>query len=540
MPAYNSGSATFGSLVSGDYRIAALEGSFLNGAPQIWSAPWMGTNITYSFPTGTALWDGGQNYGKGEISAGWLPMSAAQQGAVRQALDAWSAVSAVKFTEVPDGANVGDLRFGFTSAITGTTLGWGYYPVSDNARAGDVWINASLAGKAFGPSVNKPFGTYSKESANGYFVLMHEIGHALGLSHPFHETGETRGTEVLPTLEDNQNNTIMSYTSAEGPYGGIPSTPMPYDILAIQLFYGRDFSHNTGNTAYTYDINDINLLTIWDAGGEDTIVVTNNSNLTRATAGNSPLGVLIDLREGAGSSIGFSSQYWAGSYPDWRSNAATKNIFIAYNCVIENAVGTSSFDNIIGNPANNKITGGLGGDAIDGGAGIDTSIYSGNRSSYTVAKTGTGFTVKDTDTDTLTNIERLKFSDVSVALDLAGNAGTTAKLLGAVFGKAEVANKAYVGIGLGLLDGGMSYQALTQAALDVRLGAGASHTALVNLLFQNLMSRAPSTDELNMFTGLLANGTYSPASLGVVAADTTFNTDNINLVGLTNSGIEYL
>ncbi len=36
-------------------------------------------------------------------------------------------------------------------------------------------------------------------------------------------------------------------------------------------------------------------------------------------------------------------------------------------------------------------------------------------------------------TDTLTNVERLKFSDFSVAPDVSGYAGTTAKILGAVF-----------------------------------------------------------------------------------------------------------
>ena len=84
------------------------------------------------------------------------------------------------------------------------------------------------------------------------------------------------------------------------------------------------------------------------------------------------------------------------------------------------------------------------------------------------------------DTDYLTNIERLKFSDKSIAIDLDGNAGTTAKILGAVFGKESVLNKSYVGIGLSFLDAGWTYDNLAGLALDA---AGAkTNDQIVSLL----------------------------------------------------------
>lgn len=70
----------------------------------------------------------------------------------------------------------------------------------------------------------------------------------------------------------------------------------------------------------------------------------------------------------------------------------------------------------------------------------------------------------------LTDISRINFSDYSIATDIGGNAGKTAKILGAVFGKAEVANKSYAGIGLSLLDSGITYESLMQLALDTKLG----------------------------------------------------------------------
>ena len=141
--------------------------------------------------------------------------------------------------------------------------------------------------------------------------------------------------------------------------------------------------------------------------------------------------------------------------------------------------------------------------------------------------------------DTLANIERLQFTDRNIALDLNGAAGTTAKILGAVFGRESLANTSYVGIGLSLLDGGMSYQDLMQLALNARLGAGFSNTAEVNLLYQNLAGVLPSAADLSYWTGTLSSGQFSQASLAVMAADLELNTTNINLAGLAQTGIEY-
>jgi hypothetical protein len=68
--------------------------------------------------------------------------------------------------------------------------------------------------------------------------------------------------------------------------------------------------------------------------------------------------------------------------------------------------------------------------------------------------------------DTLVDVERVAFLDRSVALDLQGNAGITAKILGAVFGKSFLTNKEFVGIGLDLLDSGVRYEDLVGLAVQ--------------------------------------------------------------------------
>lgn len=71
--------------------------------------------------------------------------------------------------------------------------------------------------------------------SQGYQTLLHELGHALGLKHPFHE-GDERDHVHLPFQQDNTSNTIMSYTDSGGPY----STFSPYDIAALNWLYGGD------------------------------------------------------------------------------------------------------------------------------------------------------------------------------------------------------------------------------------------------------------------------------------------------------------
>lgn len=79
--------------------------------------------------------------------------------------------------------------------------------------------------------------------------------------------------------------------------------------------------------------------------------------------------------------------------------------------------GTSGNDNLAGTSGNNSI---------DGGSGIDTVLYSSNaKANYTITSTSTGYVVTDnvgTDgTDTLTNVERLQFSNAKIALDISNN-----------------------------------------------------------------------------------------------------------------------
>ncbi|HMY89886.1 MAG TPA: peptidase M10, partial [Nitrosomonas sp.] len=139
--------------------------------------------------------------------------------------------------------------------------------------------------------------------------------------------------------------------------------------------------------------------------------------------------------------------------------------------------------------------------------------------------------------DTMVGVERLEFGDIGLALDLDGNAGLVAKLLGAVFGADAIDQADYVYAGLSLLDTGTTTDALATLALNV---AGIqSNDGLVTLLWQNLFGGAPTQNEKSPYVQMLDQGEITQAGLTQAAANTTINQANIDLVGLVQNGIEF-
>ena len=176
-----------------------------------------------------------------------------------------------------------------------------------------------------------------------------------------------------------------------------------------------------------------------------------------------------------------------------------------------------------------------------GGAGIDTADYSGVNSDGVAIKVDAQgqWLIQSTlckIDDVVKEVERLNFSNKYIAIDLNGNAGTTAKILGAIFGKESLTNKSYVGIGLHFLDAGWTYDNLAALALDA-VGAK-TNDQIVSLLWTNVIGTKPTAADKQPFITLLENG-MSAGALAHLAADTSFNTTNINLVGLAQTGIEY-
>jgi hypothetical protein len=190
---------------------------------------------------------------------------------------------------------------------------------------------------------------------------------------------------------------------------------------------------------------------------------------------------------------------------------------------------------------------GVGNYNVNGAGGLDTATVSQAASNFTVNPSANGYTLTSKDglsVYNLNSVERVSFSNEKIAFDVAGtsNAGEVAKILGAVFGVAAVSNTTYAGIGLSYMDAGMSYENLMNLAITAALpGARLTHKAVVDLLFTNVVGVAPTVDQAKPYVDLLDNNTLTIAQLGVLAADSSFNTNQIGLTGqLVQTGLHYV
>ena len=344
------------------------------------------TVISYSFPGllgTTALFNYTDDVG--EIVA--VPFSAQQAADTRLALAKISEYINVTFVEVEEvGDAVGTIRF-YINTITDEE---GNYregiaatgdPPSEEPRGGAVVFNkwftnvadfsAGLVRSGSGDNIG------SQTGDGDVTVLYHEIFHTLGIEHPgdhptipFPEGKNSKEYTVMAGEFNNTLNTVL----IDGVDYVVASTPMVYDIAAIQYLYGANMTHNSGDTTYSFDPDTPFIEAIWDAGGNDTL---DFSNFSKSNT--------ISLVDGEHSTIGFDAKI--NEDVDW---TMTDNLGIAFNAIIENAIGGSGADTITGNSSRNNIEGGAANDTIDGGAGIDTAIYKDSSSNFIITKNDNG------------------------------------------------------------------------------------------------------------------------------------------------------
>ena len=84
----------------------------------------------------------------------------------------------------------------------------------------------------------------------------------------------------------------------------------------------------------------------------------------------------------------------------------------------------------------------------------------------------------------------------------------------------------------------MSYEDLAELAIAAR-GANTPQE-IVTLLWINVVGTSPTTQQAQKFIDILNNNEMTIGELSVFAAETGLNAANINLVGLSNTGIEFI
>ncbi len=306
------------------------------------------TTITFSFGNAESVFYVdpiiGYETSNLEPTSNFTELSEYSKGLFLSAIAEIERYTNIDFQQVEETATTaGTVRVTWSDLNDDDAVGWAYYP-GNTVQAGDIWL------------ISK---NHQETDVDYQHTLLHELGHALGLSHSF--TAETGFSKIQSQFEG-VDFTVMSYTVSarftDATWADLwPQSYMYHDIVALQEVYGKDEVTTAGKDTYQFDQAERYLQTVWDFGGTDTLQITNGSTATH-----------LDLTPGSWSNVGTSIRYS-------RSNGSTFNdsytVYIADDTIIENATGAGGNDTIQGNDANNRLIGNAGDDKLEGASGND-------------------------------------------------------------------------------------------------------------------------------------------------------------------------
>jgi serralysin len=517
----NAGQLTGGTAAepaSGSYSQSATGNTNIDGI--LSGYKWTTTALTWRIPTSADQYDtnpgtAGIQYGDTARTSTFLAPTAAMTTATAEILNQmFGAVSGLSFTQAAASDTSADMSIGRSTADPSTNFNtaYAYYPTgSGTGLAGDSWY--SDAYETFGSGY-----AYSTPVKGGYAwtTYIHEYGHNMGLKHG-HQTGGP-GNTAMSADRDSMEFSVMTYRSYVGQdmvatsgyqneQWGFAQSLMMYDIAALQVMYGADFTTNNTNSVYTFSattgqmfINGVGqgapggnrvFLTIWDGGGIDTYDFSNYT-------GNQS----IDLTPGSWSLMSTTQRAHLG-----QGNYARGNVFNAlqYNgdvrSLIENAIGGSGNDTMTGNDADNVLTGGAGSDSLIGGNGSDTASYQTATSRVVANLADASINTGDAAGDTYNSIENLTGSDIAGAGDaLVGNSGRN--ILEGLAGNDQLFARAgddvlYGGAGDDLLFGGLGADWLDGGAdTDTVSYQEAGSGVVVDMLNASIQTGEAAGDQL--------------------------------------------
>ena len=305
-------------------------------------------NLTFSIPGENPEFRSSFNLDDDDITPFAIPLSATAEAFFRDGLTQVEGFANIRFIEVEDeGESFGTLRIFGNTFSSGRTIGLAGLP-SQSPSGSDIAIFESRIG------------------SDGLlqFVVLHELGHAIGLEHADLEESpefpaEFAGTEFTLLVPSFSSVFFPNATRADF----YPTTFSYLDIVALRQIYGAPDVEDTDDV-YTFDLNERYWETIFDTGGTDTLQIIGGSESVRIDLSPDDSafgGSFIDV----GTSIQFFNSF--GGLEGTR----TETVFVSPETVIENIITADGNDVIIANAADNRIEGGGGADRIRGVSGAD-------------------------------------------------------------------------------------------------------------------------------------------------------------------------
>lgn len=193
---------------------------------------------------------------------------------------------------------------------------------------------------------------------------------------------------------------------------------------------------------------------------------------------------------------------------------------------------------------NDVLAGGAGDDLLDGGAGLDTALFAGKMENFKVSANVAGFSVADNSmgegTERLVNIERIRFADGALALDIEGVAGQAYRIYQAAFDRSP--DLTGLGYWMSVMDQGSSLKAVAagfvgSAEFRALYGGNPTNAEIVAKFYQNVLHRAGETEGIAYWAGVLDSGAASLVDVLIGFSESAEN--KAALVGLMSNGFAY-
>lgn len=217
---------------------------------------------------------------------------------------------------------------------------------------GDMFLNINSAANYL---------TSYEPGSQGFTLLLHELGHALGLKHPFDRIGDQPSYADVGLI-DNEMYSVMTYDDIFDDVVSDPGSFMVNDVFALMYLYGTNNSTFAGDDVHSFAADGL-YETIWDAGGQDTVDISSSQADWIVYLPQFDYSTEIDIAVG-----------WAQKNLDDDRYVDTLKWLLGN---IENVQGGSGNDQLFGNSEDNIIKGFDGNDIIAGRGGND-SLYGGN------------------------------------------------------------------------------------------------------------------------------------------------------------------
>lgn len=316
--------------------------------------------VTYSFVIGADLagWEANSPY----ANSGYTSLTAAQQANFLDALAVYEQAAGIVFVETTSGQ-------GMINAINTSGSSYG------------GWANTSSSttySTGIGELVIDNSGAYD-EGSYGFQTILHELGHAMGLEHPW------EGSITLDSAIDDQWHTVMTYNNSL-PYTDQLGT---LDVAAMLAQYGA--AGAVAGWVVTLMAGVLNVT--GTLGADDILGVAGSNRLNGGDGADSLCGRQSDdtLHGGAGGDLllgsvgrdlifgqaGDDVLFGASAAADW--DTATNRLYGGGGQ--DSLTGGSADDQLFGGKGRDLLDGHGGGDTAHGGAGAD-SLYGGTATGF--------------------------------------------------------------------------------------------------------------------------------------------------------------